>query len=548
MKGSFFSRICLILYLIITTTASIQAQYFDPADFIEDGIAYKILEDSTSVGVYVKSTWAGFGGINNYTMQTVTIPSLVFSSKHNKEFVVKQINSEALINSIENVKNITIPETIESIGDYAFHNTGLERIYHQDHGGWISFVSARDNMFFFNAKRCEIIGKNCFTLSTTLQPDYNTTENWIVYDFFRIGKEVVFLPAKLPEFYMNGKNLFIPDNVEVIANSALDGNLDVIVFGKGIKYIGDQKLFNPGHHGCIYFTSPTPPTECHDTFYGFVETVYVPVGSLEAYQSSQSSLRFITNKMVEKDYIAVQSLDFGYDKISIYQGESLHLAPTPYPLNSTAFEDGSEGVTKMVAQDSNNPDHIIHLVNDTFEGTQVGEFDITAYVDTVIAKCHVTVLPEYQGNVQCVKIQLNGCDLEEKVIEEGESLTLDALIYPTSSKDINKYQEVEWASSNNTIASVSSTGIVMGIAQGECDITVTIRNSDTGNELSDTCHILVDNTNDINDITVDQLPDKYVDVYNMQGQLLKHHALRENATQGLRPGIYILGGKKVIVK
>lgn len=42
--------------------------------------------------------------------------------------------------------------------------------------------------------------------------------------------------------------------------------------------------------------------------------------------------------------------------------------------------------------------------------------------------------------------------------------------------------------------------------------------------------------------------DPYVNVYSIKGCLLKQHVLRENALDGLRKGLYIVGGKKVYVK
>jgi hypothetical protein len=59
--------------------------------------------------------------------------------------------------------------------------------------------------------------------------------------------------------------------------------------------------------------------------------------------------------------------------------------------------------------------------------------------------------------------------------------------------------------------------------------------------------IVEGNFDSINNISIDAL-DGYVDVYNMQGQLLRHQVLRASATQGLPPGIYIVGHDKVIVR
>ena len=51
----------------------------------------------------------------------------------------------------------------------------------------------------------------------------------------------------------------------------------------------------------------------------------------------------------------------------------------------------------------------------------------------------------------------------------------------------------------------------------------------------------------LEDITVDE-SEGPVDVYNTQGQLLRRGVERNQATQGLAPGIYIVGGKKEIVR
>lgn len=58
----------------------------------------------------------------------------------------------------------------------------------------------------------------------------------------------------------------------------------------------------------------------------------------------------------------------------------------------------------------------------------------------------------------------------------------------------------------------------------------------------------VGNTTGVKDINIDSNPTGPVDVYNMNGQLLRHNVERNDATQGLPAGIYIVGGKKVIVK
>lgn len=52
----------------------------------------------------------------------------------------------------------------------------------------------------------------------------------------------------------------------------------------------------------------------------------------------------------------------------------------------------------------------------------------------------------------------------------------------------------------------------------------------------------------VSDITADDAPDAPVDVYNLQGIAVRNSVARAEATEGLPRGIYIVGGRKVIVK
>lgn len=55
---------------------------------------------------------------------------------------------------------------------------------------------------------------------------------------------------------------------------------------------------------------------------------------------------------------------------------------------------------------------------------------------------------------------------------------------------------------------------------------------------------------DVDQITAENetFEDAYVNVYTINGYLLKHHVLRENALDGLSNGLYIVGSKKVYLK
>ncbi|MBQ9585276.1 MAG: leucine-rich repeat protein [Muribaculaceae bacterium] len=83
--------------------------------------------------------------------------------------------------------------------------------------------------------------------------------------------------------------------------------------------------------------------------------------------------------------------------------------------------------------------------------------------------------------------------------------------------------------------------------------TITVSNIQ-GVEPSELTHYIDDftvevgTTTGVKDINIDSQSTGPVDVYNMNGQLLRQGVERSQATQGLPQGLYIVGGKKVIVR
>ena len=86
--------ILFMILMVVFAISSVHAQLFESPDFVEGGIGYKILEDGASVAVHINNPWSGIDGtLGTYNVETVTIPSRVFSTELNKEFSVKKINS-----------------------------------------------------------------------------------------------------------------------------------------------------------------------------------------------------------------------------------------------------------------------------------------------------------------------------------------------------------------------------------------------------------------------------------------------------------------------
>lgn len=122
-------------------------------------------------------------------------------------------------------------------------------------------------------------------------------------------------------------------------------------------------------------------------------------------------------------------------------------------------------------------------------------------------------------------------------------------MYPLTLGD----QSVTWKSSDKTIATVSKTGKVKGIAAGTATITCT----SVATGLSTTCKVTVKaaaartidgDDNELTDIEIVEVKpaaEEPFDVYDLRGHKVRHGV---TSLDGLPAGIYIVNGKKVLKK
>lgn len=76
---------------------------------------------------------------------------------------------------------------------------------------------------------------------------------------------------------------------------------------------------------------------------------------------------------------------------------------------------------------------------------------------------------------------------------------------------------------------------------------IAVEPSELTHEIGD-LEVEVGTTTGVKDINIDNADNGPVNVYNMNGQLIRQNVERNDATTGLPSGIYIVGGKKVIVR
>lgn len=260
-----------------------------------------------------------------------------------------------------------------------------------------------------------------------------------------------------------GENNFdsVTDNIILTGDGAWSGGaLDVAVqrldIASGITAIPGLKV-NPRE---VYCYAKVPLTCDENTFTDYTGTLHVPESSLAAYFTAPYWCNFAN---IVGDAVELTDLTLNKDSAELLVGEQLTLKIIQ-PANANIDD---------ITWESSNPS-VATVSNDgVVTARRKGECDITVTVLDKRATCHVTV-----SEILPTSITLS---LESALMERDSTLTLTATVLPENAT----YTTVTWSSSNSSIATVNSQGIVTAHGVGECDITATCKN------LTATCHVKV---------------------------------------------------------
>ena len=269
------------------------------------------------------------------------------------------------------------------------------------------------------------------------------------------------LPVSLS--YVGENNCIgVTDNIILTGEGAWTaGALDVAVqrldIASGITAIPGLKV-NPRE---VYCYAKVPPTCDENTFTDYTGTLHVPESSLAAYFTAPYWCNFAN---IVGDAVELTDLTLNKDSVELLVGEQLTLNATIQPAIANI---------DSITWESSNPS-VATVTNDgVVTARSKGECDITVTVLDKRVTCHVTV-----SEVLPTSITLS---LESALMERDSTLTLTATILPENAT----YTTVTWSSSNSSIATVNSQGIVTAHGVGECDITAICKN------LTATCHVKV---------------------------------------------------------
>ncbi len=219
---------------------------------------------------------------------------------------------------------------------------------------------------------------------------------------------------------------------------------------------------------------------------------------------------------VKVSIMPVASITLNITEKTLEEGETVNLTASVLPANasnkSLAWTSSDENVATV---DANG------LVTAVKEGTAT----ITAKANdgsNVSAQCTINVSDSF---IFVSKISLEKMQVTLNI---GETATLNVTIEPANATN----KEIAWKSSNPSIATVEN-GVVTAISAGTIYVSAS---STDGSNQSDVCIVTVNEGSAISSISANQ---ESKTIYDLQGRKVNSMA---------KKGIYVINGKKVIVK
>lgn len=323
------------------------------------------------------------------------------------------------------VSEITIPETVTEIKPYTFWGSNITSVNLP-----LSITAIGDGAF-----------ANCFELKD------------VYYD----GSS-----AQWNEITIGNYNQYLTD-----------ANIHTIIYLEGITLSESNiaMLPNSTHELSVTFT-PDDATDKNVKWTSSNESIatvdengiVTAVNEGTAKITCTSEYGNFTGECTVTVRIPVSSIVLNTSSISLKKGESFSLSAQIFPENAT---------DKNIIWTSSNTD-IATVKDGLITAVNTGEATITAASadGSKTAACTVTVYIPVSG------VSLN---YSQYTLAKGKTLSLTATVLPADATN----KTVRWSSSNTSVATVTSTGVVKGVSAGSVTITATTASGD----FSDTCTI-----------------------------------------------------------
>lgn len=265
--------------------------------------AFRYCEGLTSINIPKSLTSIGneaFEGCNNISSLKVESGNTVYDSRDNCNAIIITSGNTLFLGC----KTSTIPNSVTSIGDYAFNNCkGLAEITIPN-----SVTSIGSSAFSGCTGLTEITIPNSVTsIGTSAFSDCESLRNiTIPISITRIANYTFMRCTNL-------SNISLPNSITKIGGSVFRDcvSLYSITIPESVTSIGSGAFRGCSSLSKVVSLNPNPPTISSNTFTEYTATLQVPTGSKTAYQNAEYWKKF-TN-IVEIDPSGIQSITLDKD-------------------------------------------------------------------------------------------------------------------------------------------------------------------------------------------------------------------------------------------